>query len=83
MDLIIGFILSVAASITGTYFYLKSRERASNQNLRKLLNFGKDDIIFVFTHRDHVPEAILPRTSTQDFVAMNNIIGALILSCPR
>jgi hypothetical protein len=32
----------------------------------------------VFPHREEIAEAILPRTSTEDFLAMNNFISALL-----
>lgn len=79
INIVLTFILSVGASIVGTVIFLKVAEHRKNQPLNRLLNFGTDDeIIFVFSHRDHVPESILPRTSTEDFMAMNNIISALI-----
>jgi hypothetical protein len=79
MHIVLTFILSVGASIIGTVIYLRLSEHRKNQPLNRILNFGPDDeLIFVFTHRDHVPESILPRTSTEDFMAMNNFISALI-----
>src|SRR5215213_4848734 len=81
VNLIIGFILGTLSSIIGAFIYTRISQRAGNRNLRRILNFGKkDEIIFVFSHRHHVPDALLPRTSTEDFVAMNNVVGALMLT---
>ncbi len=78
MIIIIGFVLSIIASVIGAYLFIKWEQRKENHPLRQLLNFGDDELLFVFSHRDHVPEAVLPRTSTEDFLAMNNIISALL-----
>lgn len=79
LHIVLTFFLSTAASIAGTVLYFKFSERRNKKPLNQILNFGTDDeIIFVFSHRDHVPESILPRTSTEDFMAMNNFISALI-----
>jgi hypothetical protein len=74
----ITFILSIIAAIIGTIIYQQWNQRKNSRPLRQIINFGKDDLIFVFSHRDHVPESILPRTSTEDFLAMNNFISALL-----
>jgi hypothetical protein len=78
LNLLIGFILGIPASIAGTYFYLVLSKKKGNKHLREIFNFGSDAIIFVFTHGGHVPQAILPRTSTEAFIAVNNLIGTLI-----
>ncbi|HEY0379837.1 MAG TPA: hypothetical protein VGC87_23170 [Pyrinomonadaceae bacterium] len=78
LNLLTGFLLGVPASIVGTYFYLRITNRAGNRHLRQLFNFGSDDVIFVFTHGGYVPQSILPRTSTEAFIAVNNLIGTLI-----
>ncbi len=78
MDIALGFVFSVAASILGTYLYMKNRELRKNRHLRALLDFGSDELLFVFAHREHQDESILPRIATEDFIAMNNVIGALV-----
>ena len=77
MDAISAFILGTASSVTGSYLFLKSRILIANRYLRTILNFGKDDLIFVFTHREKGVKSILPRLATEDFIAMNNITVAL------
>ena len=75
---VFGFIISVAASIAGTIIWIKWKERRENKPLNQILNFGSDDLIFVFSHREQYPFSILPFTSTEDFLAMNNFISALM-----
>lgn len=75
----LGFISSTLATVPGTILYYGWKKSKENKPMRKILNFGKDDdLVFVFTHRDHVPDALLPRTSTEDFMAINNIKTALL-----
>jgi len=73
----ITFILSIAASIIGTFLYMKWTLKKKNRPLHQILNFGHDELLFVFAHRDE-GGSILPRTSTEDFLAMNNFISALL-----
>ena len=73
-----GFVLSVVAAILGAWVQRRMDRRKERQPLNQLLNFGADQLLFVFPHRDESPEAILPRTSTEDFLAMNNFISALL-----
>jgi nucleoside 2-deoxyribosyltransferase len=53
-------------------------ETASRIYLGELFNFGTDDILFVFTHGGSGTQSILPTTSTEAFIAINNFIGILI-----
>lgn len=76
--LALGFLLSVGAGLIGAYLQRRLDRRAERRPLNQLLNFGPDDLLFVFPHRNEAPEAILPRTSTEDFLAMNNFISALL-----
>lgn len=80
LNLVLSFLLGVLASAIGTYFYLVISKRTGNRYLRQLFNFGSDAVIFVFTHGGQAPQAILPRTSTEAFIAVNNLIGTLILT---
>jgi hypothetical protein len=73
-----GFVLSVVAGLIGAAIQRVLSRRGEMRPLNQLLNFGRDELLFVFPHREEIPEAILPRTSTEDFVAMNNVISALI-----
>ncbi|MCK4827106.1 hypothetical protein KA005_65845 [bacterium] len=77
MDVLSAFALGTASSITGSFIFLKSRTLISNRYLRKILNFGKDDLLFVFGHREKGIKSILPRLATEDFIAMNNVTTAL------
>jgi hypothetical protein len=73
-----GFVLSVVAGLIGAKIQRTIDRYGEQRPLNQLLNFGKDDLLFVFPHREEITEAILPRTSTEDFLAMNNFISALI-----
>lgn len=72
-----GFVLSIGAGLVGAYLQRLIDRRAERRPLSRLLNFGPDSLLVVFPPRDVSPEAILPRTSTEDFLAMNNFISAL------
>ena len=76
--LALGFVLSIGAGIIGAYVQRRLDCRAERRPLNQLLDFGPDSLLFIFPHRDTSPEAILPRTSTEDFLAMNNVISALL-----
>jgi hypothetical protein len=78
LSLLIGCVLGIPASVIGTYLYLTIGKRRGNRHLRSLLNLGSGEVLFVFTHGIFVAESILPRTSTEAFIAVNNIVGALI-----
>ncbi|MBK8980657.1 MAG: hypothetical protein IPM29_32545 [Planctomycetes bacterium] len=73
-----GFVFSVVAALVGAWVQRKFDRYREMGPLNRLLNFGADQLLFVFPHRDETPEAILPRTSTEDFLAMNNFISALL-----
>lgn len=73
-----GFILSIVAGLIGAKIQRKIDRYGETRPLNQLLNFGKDDLLLVFPHREEITKAILPRTSTEDFLAMNNFISALI-----
>lgn len=73
-----GFLLSIGAGLVGAHFQRVIDRRAERRPLSHLLNFGPDNLLVVFPQRDESPEAILPRTSTEDFLAMNNFISALL-----
>jgi len=74
----VGFALSVAATLLGAYIYARIVDFRKKRPMRQILNFGNDSLLCVFPHREEVAEAILPRTSTEDFLAINNIISALL-----
>ena len=76
--LALGFLLSIGAGIVGAFIQRRLDRRGERRPLNQLLNFGPDGLLFIFPHRDSSPEAILPRTSTEDFLAMNNFISALL-----
>jgi len=82
--LFLGFLLSIGAGVIGAYVQRRIDRRGERRPLNRLLNFGPDQLLFVFPHREEIPEAILPRTSTEDFLAMNNFISALLnIEWPR
>ena len=73
-----GFALSIVAALIGAAIQRVFSKRGEMRPLNQLLNFGNDDLLFVFPHREEIHKSILPRTSTEDFIAMNNVISALI-----
>lgn len=73
-----GFLLSIGAGLVGAHLQRVIDRRAERRPLSQLLNFGPENLLVVFPPRDESPEAILPRTSTEDFLAMNNFISALL-----
>jgi hypothetical protein len=76
--LVLGFLLSIGAGLVGASIQRRLDLRSERRPLNSLLNFGPDSLLFIFPHRDTSPEAILPLTSTEDFLAMNNFISALM-----
>jgi len=76
--LVIGFVLSLIASILGALFYARATLYRQRRPLNQILNFGNDELLFVFPHREDTVAAILPRTSTEDFLAINNVISVLL-----
>lgn len=76
--LVAGFLLSIVGALIGAWAQRIFDRHGERRPLNKLLNFGKDDLLFIFPHRKEINEGILPRTSTEDFMAMNNFISALI-----
>ena len=80
LSLFIGFFLSIPASLIAAYLFLIIRRRQGSSYLRKLFNLSNDTVIFVFAHGDSTKHSILPRTSTEAFIAVNNLIGTLILT---
>lgn len=82
-DFMLGVFASIIASIPGYYLIGKWKDIWSNKPLKKILNFSTDEeLIFVFCHREiedkDVKGIILPRTSTEDFMAINNMKSALL-----
>jgi len=75
---VLGFVLSVLAGVVGTILCYGISRMRENKPLRQLLNFGHDELLFIYPKRDDVPAAVLPRTSTEDFLAINNVISALL-----
>jgi hypothetical protein len=78
LSLLIGCVLSIPASVIGTYLYLTIGKRRGNRHLRSLLNLGSGEVLFVFTHGIFVAESSLPRTATEALNSVNKKVGALI-----
>ncbi|MBU1237786.1 MAG: hypothetical protein KJ634_07610 [Gammaproteobacteria bacterium] len=76
--LLTGFVLSIVGALLGAYLQRRLDRIHEQRPLNQLLNFGSDALLFIFPHREEISEAILPRTSTEDFLSMNNFISALI-----
>jgi len=73
-----GFLLSIVGAVIGALIQRSYDKRHERRPLAQLLNFGAGELLFIFPHRGTVTQAILPRTSTEDFLAINNFISALI-----
>jgi hypothetical protein len=79
-----GIFIGILSAIIASYMYEKFQQRRDSQPLDDILNLGrKEEIIFVFPSRtdsELKPNDIhiLPSTSTEDFLAVNNIKSALL-----
>ena len=78
IDQVSGFVLSIVGALIGAFVQRKYDHIVERRPLNQILNFGDDAILFVFPHRAQIAEAILPQTSTEDFLAMNNFMSALL-----
>jgi len=76
--LLAGFVFSIIAALVGAFLQRKYDHWRENRPLNRLLNFGASPLLFIFPQRDTITEAILPQTSTEDFLAMNNFITGLL-----
>lgn len=79
---LIPFIIAIIASFIGSYGLLKYISLKKMRPLNKLINIKGEKLIFIFPHREPKkpdPNSILPRTATEDFLAINNFISALLL----
>jgi len=79
-NLLTALAVGVAGSVIGGFLYVSISRRTGNRYLRRLFNISSDDVIFVFTHAAFAPASVLPRTSTEAFIAVNNLIGTLMLT---
>lgn len=77
-EIIIAIIIAIAGGVISFYVCKKLEHVGVIWPLRRLLNFGNDKIIITFALRDQMPDAILPRISTEDFLSINNVISTLI-----
>jgi len=80
--MILGFVLSIVGALIGAAIQRRWDGRRIRRPLNQLLNFGKDELLFVFPHRtdgngDPHASYLLPRTSTEDFIAINNFMTVL------
>ena len=73
-----GFLLSTVGALIGARIQRAYDRRHERRPLAQLLNFGPDELLFIFPHRGFMPKSILPSTSTEDFMAINNFISALV-----
>jgi hypothetical protein len=79
-----GIFIGILSAIIASYMYETFQQRRYRQPLDDILNFGrKEEIIFAFPSRTDCPTNpndihILPTTSTEDFLAVNNIKSALL-----
>ncbi len=81
----ISFILNVIASVVGAlllFTYQRSKVWFVQKNLLKILDFLNRKLMFVYPpRRDQVANpsrVILPRTATEDFLSINNMLSVLL-----
>jgi len=72
IGLVTGVVVEVG--VRAGWGYVKTRR--VNRDYGALLNFGPDDVYFVFTKRPF-EEVILPPIPTEDFLAINNMVRVL------
>ena len=75
---ILPIVIGIIPSLVGSYLFLRWQRWQKNKPLSQILNFRSEKLIFIFPHRDPEPKAILPRAATEDFLAVNNFISALL-----
>ena len=76
-----ALLMSLAAMLIGYFiktviYWYRGKRRTSGQSA--LLHGFDGPTKFVFPPRENVERAILPRISTEDFMAINNVISAFI-----
>ena len=72
----------IAPLIAGSFFTFLGmwlRNRKKDRRLKYVLNFGNDDIVLVYQNNAFIDTypTIIPNVSSEDFIAMNNILSAL------
>lgn len=78
IEILVGTGLTIGGAVlTQAWHWLKKRTQGRGQ--RALLNGLGEPLLFVFPGREDVPEAILPRISIEDFMAINNTISSLLM----
>lgn len=75
---VLAVLIGIVSSVIAAFVYVELNKRIGYRHLRRLFNLSSDDVIFVFTHVAYAPQSILPHTSTEAFIAVNNLIGTLI-----
>lgn len=70
------FVSTVGSFIAGLLFQ-KWLDEKKRRPLRQILNFNDRPLVFVLSHRKSI-SSFIPPTSTEDFLAMNNFISALV-----
>ncbi|MCP4663499.1 MAG: hypothetical protein GY856_49570 [bacterium] len=73
-----SFIVGVITSVLGSILVITLVRSRKSRPLSRFLNFNGDKLIFIFPHRKPDFTSILPHTSTEDFLAVNNFISALL-----
>ncbi|MCL5958402.1 MAG: hypothetical protein M1358_03635 [Chloroflexi bacterium] len=78
---IITFLIGIASAVAAQWLSgRKARLLDKTKELKHLLNFPKGaDLYLIYPPRQGSPDALLPRTATEDFMAINNLISALLL----
>lgn len=78
IDLLLKAILGAVVGLL-VQSMARTPQLLRRRHLRLLLNFPQDKpLIFVYPPRWNDEPFVLPRTSTEDFMAMNNMISALL-----
>lgn len=82
---ILSFAVGLAASISSvvlTVLFQFAYKKYKQRGLRAILNFRNSEITFIYPPRTDcdadLSQVLLPRTATEDFLAMNNFQSALL-----
>ena len=78
LPLAIGIPISVTGGLTSRIIYDRLQTWRGNRKIYALLNFSNAPLYIVLMQRDEVeiPNAVLPRGSSEDFFAINNLTRA-------
>jgi hypothetical protein len=78
-----GLLTGILSSYVASQLHEANRSQRGSLKLRRILNVGHDNIVFVLQDRGRAPESIMPRVAVEDILAMNNMVSLLAGARPR